>query len=67
MDCLVDSLPADLRARLKALADRTDRTVEQCLEHAVFEFIENWEVHLRDVQRIEAENAERPLLRVVND
>lgn len=67
MDSLVVSLPDHLRERLQALAARTGRTVEQCLEHAVFEFVENWEVHLRDVQVLAAEGEERPFLRVVND
>jgi predicted transcriptional regulator len=66
MDSLVVSLPADLRERLQALAARTARTVEQCLEHAVFEFVENWEVHLRDVQLLDSED-DRPFLRAVHD
>lgn len=67
MDSLVVTLPPELRDRLQALAERTGRTVEQCLEHAVFEFVENWETHLRDVEALDAEGGDRPLLRAVND
>ncbi len=66
MDSLVVSLPADMRERLQALAACTGRTVEKCLEDAVFEFIESWEVHLRNVQALN-DGDDRPLLRAVND
>lgn len=67
MDSLVVTLPVELRARLQAMAERTGRTVEQCLEQAVFEYVEHWEIHLRDVQELQAEGQERPVLRAVND
>ncbi len=67
MDSLVDSLPTDLRARLQAMAERTSRTEQQCLELAVFEYVEHWERHLRDVQELQAEGNQRPVLRAVND
>lgn len=65
MDTLVVMLPEETRRRLEALAARTGRTLGQCLEDAVFEFVENWEAHLADVGRLE-EGEERPFLRAVN-
>lgn len=67
MDSLLVTLPPELRDRLTAIAERTERTVEQCLEHAVFEFVEHWETHLRDVEVLESEGDDRPALRAVND
>lgn len=67
MDSLVVTLPPDLRGRLQAMAERTERSLEHCLEQAVFEYVEHWERHLRDVQELQAEGTERPVLRAVND
>jgi predicted transcriptional regulator len=67
MDSLVVSLPTELRERLQAMAERTERPVEQCLELAVFEYVEHWERHLRDVQELQSEGDDRPLLRAVNE
>lgn len=67
MDSLLVNLPIELRERLQAMAERTDRTAGQCLEQAVFEYVEHWERHLRDVQELQAEGDERPLLRAVNE
>lgn len=67
MDSLLVNLPTDLRERLRAMAERTDRSAEQCLEQAVFEYVEHWERHLRDVQELQAEGNERPVLRAVNE
>lgn len=67
MDSLVVTLPPELRDRLLAMAERTERSVEQCLEQAVFEYVEHWERHLRDVQELQAEGSKRPVLRAVNE
>lgn len=67
MDSLVVTLPPELHDRLQAMAQRTERSVEQCLELAVFEYVENWERHLRDVQELQAEGDDRPVLRAVNE
>lgn len=64
---MIVSLPADLRDRLLSLAGRTNRSLQQCVEHAVFEFVESWETHLRDVQALVEETDDRPFLRVVNE
>lgn len=66
MSDLVISVPDDLRARLDALAAQTGRSVEQCLELAVMEFIETWEVHLRDVAEME-DSELRAVLKAVNE
>ncbi len=65
MDTLIVTLPEDLRRRLEALAARTGRGLGDCLEQAVYEFVENWEAHLDDVGRME-EGEERPLLTAAN-
>ncbi len=67
MDTLAVTVAPELRQRLEALAEQTGRSLEQCLEHAVFEFVENWETHLRDVEAMEAEGEDRPLLRAANE
>lgn len=67
MDSLLVALPADLYERLRAMAERTSRSTELCLEQAVFEYVERWECHLRDVQELQAEGNLRPVLRAVND
>lgn len=66
MDELVVKVPQEMRERLEEIATRTGRTLGQCLEHAVFEFIENWETHLRDMETMDDE-ADRPALMAVND
>jgi len=49
MPALVVNIPQDMKARLEALAARTGCSVSQCMETAVFEFVEQWETHLRDI------------------
>ncbi len=67
MDELVVMLPPDLRTRLRVIAERTGRSVEQCLEHAVFEFVEHWEAHLRDIDLFEREGGDRPMIAAPTD
>lgn len=67
MDDLVTALPPELRARLRAIADRTERSIEQCLEHAVFEFVEHWEAHLRDLDLFERDGSDRPVIGTPTD
>ena len=57
---MVVNLPQDLRDRLEALARRTGCTVSACMETAVFEFIEQWETHLRDIASLEVPVAALP-------
>lgn len=65
MDSLIVTLPEETRQRLEALASRTGRSLGECLQTAVHEFVENWEAHLADVSRLE-EGEERPFLTAAN-
>ena len=53
MKTLSLTLPQPLINRLKNVAERTDRPVDECLRVAVVEFIEHWEMHLADMERME--------------
>lgn len=66
MKTLTITLPEELFERIQALAEQTDRTVEECGRVAVAEFADNWEIHLRDVDLID-ENEARTVLRAVNE
>ena len=64
MESLSLPLSEDVRERLVAIARQTGRTLEQCAELALNEFVENWEIHLRDLDSLAAEEPGRPALAV---
>jgi predicted transcriptional regulator len=66
MDTLTVSVTPELRQRLEALAAETGKTVEECLEVAVREFVETWETHLSDVHQIDEHEA-RAVLKAANE
>ena len=62
---LVLPLVPETQERLEALAAKMGRSVDECLQMAVAEFLEHWEDYLRSVDDLSDE--ERVSLRVVND
>lgn len=66
MSDLVLTLTPEAQQRLEALAARLDRSVDDCLQLAVAEFMDNWEDYLRTLAEID-NGEERPVLRAVND
>ena len=61
-------LPEDLLVRLKALAEREDKTLADCLVQAVSEYVETWEDYHRTVEALEGgEDDDRPHLRAINE
>ena len=67
MSELVLSLTPDMQERLAALAEKMERSVEDCAHMALSEFVENWEDYTRTIEELEAGEEERPALRAVND
>lgn len=63
------TLPEAQRDRLAALAEREDKTFQECLRQAVEEYLETWEAYHRTVEALEEGDSEdlRPYLRAVND
>ncbi|MGE5503659.1 MAG: ribbon-helix-helix protein, CopG family [Actinomycetota bacterium] len=66
MDTLSVSVTPELKERLEALAAETGKTVEECLQTAVMEFVETWETHLADVHQIDEHEA-RAVLKAANE
>ncbi len=64
---LVLTLTPDVRERLEGIAAQLGRTVEECVQLALAEFIENWDDYMRTVAELEKGDEERPVLRAVND
>ena len=64
MSDLIIVLSDEMRGRLESLAGRMDQSVDEALQQAVHEFIENWEDHLRVVAALQDDEA-RPILRPV--
>ena len=58
------TLSDEMRQRLEALAARMDRSLADCLQQAIAEFVDNWEDHLRVVAALQ-EDEIRPDLRPV--
>lgn len=59
-------IPESLLDRLTRLAERTDRSREECLIQAIGEFCDTWEDYHRTVDQLVRED-DRRFLRVVND
>lgn len=66
MSELILSLSPEVAARLQDLAGKLDRTVPECAQQALMEFLDNWEDYLRTLAALDTEE-ERPILRAVND
>jgi predicted DNA-binding protein len=64
---LVLALTPDMRQRLEGISAQLGRTVAECAQLALAEFIENWDDYLRTVAELEKGDEERPVLRAVND
>lgn len=60
-------LTADLLARLQALAARTDRPIDDCVQKAVADYCDTWEEYHDTVDRLLREEDHRRSLRVVNE
>jgi predicted DNA-binding protein len=67
MNELVFSLAPEMRERLEGLAAKMERSLEECVQLAVAEFVENWEDFTRTVDALASADEERPILRAVND
>ncbi|HXP97384.1 MAG TPA: ribbon-helix-helix protein, CopG family [Telmatospirillum sp.] len=64
---LMLALTPEKRDRLESISTQLGRTVEDCVQLALTEFIENWDDYLRTVAELEKGDEERPVLRAVND
>ncbi len=60
-ESLTLDLPRTLRERLERVAERLERTPGDCVQMALTEFLDTWEDHLNDVDRLR-EGEERPRL-----
>ncbi|PKU23374.1 ribbon-helix-helix protein, CopG family [Telmatospirillum siberiense] len=65
-DLLLALTPA-MRERLEDISAQLGRTLEECAQTALTEFIENWDDYMRTVAELEKGDEERPVLRAVND
>ena len=57
METVTIALAADVKTRLEALAQKMGRSTDDCLQLAVQEFVENWEIHLNDLYQIDEHEA----------
>jgi predicted DNA-binding protein len=64
---MVLTLSQESRERLERLSVQLGRTVDECTQLALDEFIDRWEDYLRTVAELQDGPVERPVLRVVND
>ena len=60
-------LTPEMRERLESISTQLGRTVAECAQLALTEFIDNWDDYLRTVAELEKGDEERPVLRAVND
>ncbi|HIJ61271.1 MAG TPA: ribbon-helix-helix protein, CopG family [Rhodospirillaceae bacterium] len=67
MSDLVLTLTPEVRQRLDAMAEKIERSVEDCAQIALAEFLENWEGYLQTIEALKNGEEERPVLRAVND
>ena len=61
------SLPAELRTRLKAIAEQKEISLEESALQAVADYVELWEDFNRTVDHLEAGEEERTVLRAANE
>lgn len=66
MNELVLTLSPEVTQRLETLAGQLERSVDECAQQALMEFLDNWEDYLRTVAALNVDE-ERPILRAVND
>jgi predicted DNA-binding protein len=66
MTDLVLTLSPEAAERLEALAAKIGKSVDDCAQQALSEFMDNWEDYLRTVENLDNPE-ERPTLRAVND
>jgi predicted transcriptional regulator len=59
------SLTPELLARLTAIAEEKELSLDECTLQAVMDYVESWEDFSRTVQAIEAGEEERTVLRAV--
>jgi hypothetical protein len=64
---LMLALTPDMRESLESISTQLGRTIEECAQLALAEFIENWDDYMRTVAELEKGDEERPVLRAVND
>jgi predicted DNA-binding protein len=60
------TLSPELKERLEALAPKIGRSLEDCINVALGEFLDTWEDHLRTIDELQSPE-DRPVLRAVND
>lgn len=66
MSELILTLTPEAQERLEALAVKLEKTVDECAQLALSEFLDTWEDHLRVIDAMD-DGEERPALKVVND
>lgn len=66
MDTLVVTIPTALKDRLETLASQTGQGMHDCLVLAMQEFVENWEIHIKDLRQIDEREA-RTVLKAANE
>jgi predicted DNA-binding protein len=64
---LMLALTPEIRERLEIISAHLDRTVEECVQLALTEFIGTWDDYMLTVSELEKGDEERPVLRAVND
>ena len=64
---LILALKPEIREQLESIAAHLGRTVEECAQLAIGEFIENWNDYMRTITDLESGEEARPVLRAVND
>lgn len=61
------SLPAELRTRLKAIAEQKELSLDEAALQALTDYVELWEDFNRTVDHLEAGEEERTVLRAANE
>ncbi|MDR3437543.1 ribbon-helix-helix protein, CopG family [Telmatospirillum sp.] len=64
---LMLTLTPEVRDKLQSIATQLGRTVEDCVQLSVAEFLESWDDYMRTVAELETGEEARPVLRAVND
>ncbi len=60
-------VPAELQARLTAIALQKDMSLEACAVEALTEYAESWEDFSRTIDALDHGKEERTVLRAVNE
>ena len=60
-------VPADLQARLTAIALQKQISLEECAIEALADYVESWEDFNRTVDALDRGKEERTVLRAVNE